>query len=212
MNVSRTDRLSFGCLSWAGSGETPSRWRVVLFLSLLTLKQEVQQNTNTFWNYNLWKLFSRRFVEFQKGSGSPGGGKGQLSAQRSLCQPALRQPMSQPWPLFVLLRSPGAGANQNGLAGLLCGYKSCDHQRSFSLLLWCETCAISQPKRWRWPMTRSSLNEICSYLLRENEIWPELWSTLICVLYLSDSHPWLDVRITGRTFQKIPKATWFVPE
>lgn len=39
----------------------------------------------------------------------------------------------------------------------------------------------------------------------ENEIQVELQSALLCILYLSNSQPWLEIRITEE-LQKIPNA------
>lgn len=93
----------------------------MLLLSPFTLKQEVQQqNTSTFCNYNVWKLFLKRCVECEKGLGSPCGMRGKLYAQRCLCQPTLTQlwsfsllfyPLEQillrtAWPASSMVGSP----------------------------------------------------------------------------------------------------------
>lgn len=135
MSVSSTDRTSLGRLSWVGSGETPGRWRIMLLLPTFTLKQEVQQNTSTFCNSNVWKLLLKRCVELEKALGSPCGMRGKLYAQRCLCQPTL----SQPWPFWllfhpleqILLRTVWPASSMVGSPSV-----------TISILFWCETRVV----------------------------------------------------------------------
>ena len=135
----------------------------------------------------------KRFVESQEGLGNLCGVRGK--PERLV--PAHFRAAGELWPFqlcYVPWRrcAPELPSRPPLWPGVL-PWVSAPHQHSPSC------CIISHQKPGGWPEIRISLNKICYFLLPENEIQPELWSTLIYILQLSDSQPWLDIRVTWRT-------------